>query len=157
MATQTVEFKSIEGETITAKLYSIGNDTVVDSGSATEETNRTGTYTVEFTNLSAGKYHMVAEDASGTNLGDSYVATKTATGTYYALEDESLLYPQPENYGTDGQEATLSEILHLILAHVGEFELNGVTKTLKKLDGSTTAATCTLDSASTPTSITRTT
>lgn len=60
-----------------------------------------------------------------------------------------------ESYGTDGSALTLNQILYLILSRLTEFSTSGTTITSKKLDGSTTAATYTLDSASAPTSITR--
>lgn len=62
-----------------------------------------------------------------------------------------------ETYGTDGSALTGAQLLYLVLAHVGEFAIVSTTKTLKKLDGSTTAATYTLNDATTPTSITRAT
>lgn len=60
-----------------------------------------------------------------------------------------------ESYSTDGSTATAAQVMYMVLAHLGECSIAGVTKTLKKLDGSTTAATFTLDSSTTPTSITR--
>jgi hypothetical protein len=44
-----------------------------------------------------------------------------------------------------------------VLAHLGEASISGTTKTLKKLDHSTTAETFTLDSATTPAAVTRAT
>jgi hypothetical protein len=61
-----------------------------------------------------------------------------------------------ESYGTDGSALTAAQLLHLILANVSEFAIAGTTKTCKKLNGSTTAATYTLDSETAPTAITRT-
>jgi len=43
------------------------------------------------------------------------------------------------------------------LSHLGEVAIAGTTKTIKKFDGITTAATFTLDSSTVPTTITRTT
>lgn len=62
-----------------------------------------------------------------------------------------------ESYGTDGSALTGAQLLYLVLGNVSEFAIASVTKTVKKIDGSTTAATYTLDSATTPTSITRAT
>jgi hypothetical protein len=62
-----------------------------------------------------------------------------------------------ESYGTDGSAHTLSQLLYLVNAAVSEFAIASTTKTTKKLDGSTTAATYTLDDATNPTSITRAT
>lgn len=62
-----------------------------------------------------------------------------------------------ESYGTDGATLTVAQALYLIVAHMGEHAISGTTKTLKQLDGSTTAGTFTLDDATSPTSINRAT
>lgn len=62
-----------------------------------------------------------------------------------------------ESYAADGAVPTLSQVLYLIQQTVGDFSITGTTITVKKLDGSTTAATYTLDSALLPTSRTRAT
>lgn len=60
-----------------------------------------------------------------------------------------------ESYAADGANATLVQLLYEIRALLSEFSISGTTLTAKKKDGSTTAATYTLDSATAPTSITR--
>jgi hypothetical protein len=62
-----------------------------------------------------------------------------------------------EGYAADGAAATLPQLLYLILSILGEANLSGTTITTKKLDGSTTAATFTVDSGTAPTTITRST
>ncbi len=62
-----------------------------------------------------------------------------------------------EAYAGDGVAPTLAQALFLIQQSVGDFSISGTTLTVKKLDGSTTAATYTLDDASDPTSRTRAT
>lgn len=62
-----------------------------------------------------------------------------------------------EAYAAKGAAATLAQLLYEILQNLKEMSISGTTKTVKKLDGSTTAATYTLDDADEPTSITRTT
>lgn len=62
-----------------------------------------------------------------------------------------------ESYRADGAAPTPAQALCELLAHMGEASIAGTTKTLKKFDGSTTAETFTLDDATTPTSITRST
>lgn len=62
-----------------------------------------------------------------------------------------------ESYRADGSTGTFAQLLYEIIAHLGESSISGTTKTTKRIDGSTTAATYTLDSATTPTSITRAT
>lgn len=60
-----------------------------------------------------------------------------------------------EAYAADGVAPTLAQSQFLLIAALTEFAISGTTITCKKLDGSTTAATYTLDSASAPTSRTR--
>lgn len=62
-----------------------------------------------------------------------------------------------EGYAADGAAATLPQLLYMLLALLSEFSISGTTLTAKKLDGSTAAATFTLDSSTAPTSITRAT
>lgn len=61
-----------------------------------------------------------------------------------------------EAYNTDGSAATGAQLLYGLTAFLFERSISGTTLTAKKLDGSTSAMTFTLDSA-TPTSITRAT
>jgi len=60
VATQTVEFRSPPSQTITAKLFAVGSDTQVASVSATEATNRKGTYSAAYTDVPAGEYELIA-------------------------------------------------------------------------------------------------
>lgn len=62
-----------------------------------------------------------------------------------------------EAYAADGAAPTIAQALLMIQQSLGEFAIAGTTLTVKKLDGSTTAATFTLDDATTPTSTTRAT
>ncbi len=60
MATQTIEFRSPPTQTTTAKLFAIGSDTQVASVTATEATNRKGTYSAAYTDVAAGEYELIA-------------------------------------------------------------------------------------------------
>ena len=60
-----------------------------------------------------------------------------------------------EAYAVDGENGTPSELLYMILCAVSEFAISGTTITGKKVDGSTTAMTWTINDASNPTSRTR--
>jgi hypothetical protein len=62
-----------------------------------------------------------------------------------------------ESYRGTNATGTGAQLLYEILANLVEFAISGTTKTAKRLDGSTTAKTYTLDDATTPTSITETT
>jgi hypothetical protein len=60
-----------------------------------------------------------------------------------------------ESYASDGATMTPAQALYMILCAVSEFAISSTTITGKKLDGSTTAMTWTINSASSPTSRTR--
>jgi len=62
-----------------------------------------------------------------------------------------------ESYNADGAAPTPAQALFVIMQRLTEFAIAGTTITAKKLDGSTTAFTLTLDDASNPTSSTRAT
>jgi hypothetical protein len=62
-----------------------------------------------------------------------------------------------EGYAADGAAATLAQLMHMVWNGIAEVSVSGTTLTVKKLDGSTTAMTFTLNSASAPTSRTRAT
>ena len=78
-----------------------------------------------------------------------------------ALNDVSvsdiLTTQMTEAYAADGTAPTLAQALFLIQQSLGDFAISGTTITVKKLDGSTTAATYTLDDGTSPTSRTRST
>ena len=60
-----------------------------------------------------------------------------------------------ESYASDGSTGTGAQLLYQIQQALTEFAISSTTLTVKKLDGSTTASTYTLDDASAPTSRTR--
>lgn len=62
-----------------------------------------------------------------------------------------------ESYAADGAAATLPQLLYMTLAMLSEFSITGTTLTAKRLDGSTTAGTFTLNDSVSPTGITRAT
>jgi hypothetical protein len=62
-----------------------------------------------------------------------------------------------EAYAADGAAPTVAQALMLLQQSLGDFAITGTTLTVKKLDGSTTAATFTLNDGTSPTSITRAT
>lgn len=62
-----------------------------------------------------------------------------------------------ESYAADGAAPTVAQALFLIQQSIGDFSISGTTLTVNKLDGTTAAATYTLDSATDPTSRTRAT
>lgn len=62
-----------------------------------------------------------------------------------------------EGYRGTGATGSVRDLLYELLANITEFTITSTTKTAKKLDGSTTAKTYTLNDATTPTGITETT
>jgi hypothetical protein len=82
MATQTVEFRAATGLTITAKLFSAGSDTEVASVTATEATNRKGTYRAAYTDVAAGEYQLIAFDATPIPVASWWVTLTLTTATF---------------------------------------------------------------------------
>ena len=80
-------------------------------------------------------------------VGDIPTAAQNATAV--------LTTQMTESYAADGAAPTLAQAIFLTQQSLTEFAIAGTTITAKKLDGSTTAATYTLDSATAPTSRTR--
>jgi len=87
MATQTVEFAAAPEQTITAKLFSPGSDTVVQTASeVAEATNRAGVYSATFTDAAAGVYRLIATNAGGTPLAQWWVDLTLTTATFQSYE-----------------------------------------------------------------------
>jgi hypothetical protein len=62
-----------------------------------------------------------------------------------------------ESYAADGAAGTVAQLLFLIQSVLTELSISGTVATARKLDGSTPAATFTLNSSSSPSSMTRAT
>jgi hypothetical protein len=87
MATQTVEFSAAPGQTITARLFAAGSDTVVQTASGVAEaTNRDGVYSATFTDAAAGLYKIIATNAGGTLLAQWWVDLTLTTATFQSYE-----------------------------------------------------------------------
>ena len=82
MATQTVEFRAATGLTIIAKLFAAGSDTEVASVTATEATNRKGTYRAAYTSVAAGEYQLIAFDSQPIPVASWWVTLESSTATY---------------------------------------------------------------------------
>lgn len=102
--------------------------------------------------------------ALATDVGTSGAGLTALGGMSTSMKAEILTEVQKllttqmtEVYAADGIAPTLSQCLFLIMQAGGEFAISGTTITAKKLDGTTTAATYTLDDSSNPTSRTRAT
>lgn len=91
----------------------------------------------------------IAADAIGASELAADAVTEIVTGV--------LTTAMTEAYNADGAAPTLAQALFLLISALTEFAISGTTITCKKLDGSTTAATFTLNDATNPTSRTRAT
>lgn len=146
-------YRVYEDETSTAILT--GNMAKLD------DANTTGFYSEQIT-LSA---------ANGFENGKSYTIYITAAvnsvtgGEHHTFQVEaapltaSALFTtqMTEAYAADGVAPTLAQALFQIMQFQHEKNISGTTLTVKKIDGSTTAMTFTLDSATAPAAITRST
>lgn len=90
MVTQTIEFQAQSGLTLTAYLFTPGNDTAVGLASATENTNDKGTYTAAFTGVAAGTYRLKALNGSSIAKASWSVDLTLATATFYAYEPTNV-------------------------------------------------------------------
>jgi hypothetical protein len=97
MATQTIEFRSPPSQTVTLRLFVQGSDTQVASASATEATNRKGTYTAVFSSIAAGEYQLIA--TIGTSpiipVASGFVTLTLTTATFFAYAKAELITTPP--------------------------------------------------------------
>jgi len=140
------------------------SDTKSDTAAILEDTGTTipATLSTLATAAALATVDTVVDAIKATtdNLPDSGALTSIAQeATLAALNDISvadvLTTQMTESYAADGVAPTLTQALLLIQQVLTEKAIAGTTMTIKQLDGSTTAATCTLDDATSPTSITR--
>lgn len=96
--------------------------------------------------------------ANGGRL-DLILDARAAEATVAALNNISvadiLTTQMTESYAADGAAPTIAQALCLIQQMLGDFTISGTTMTIKKVDGSTTAATFTLNDGAAPTGVTR--
>lgn len=95
------------------------------------------------------------------DTGTDGVVVATASKGGYALSNDGIdaLYTRQltEAYAADGAAPTVAQALMQIQQMLTEFGISGTTMTVKKLDGTTTAFTLTLNDGSAPTALTRAT
>ena len=100
------------------------------------------------------------DDALGGGTGTALTAIPWNAAWDTEVQSEvtdALTVALTEGYATDGSTASVAQLLYMIWSAVAEFAISSTTITAKKLDGSTTAMTFTLDDATNPTSRTRAT
>ncbi len=101
-----------------------------------------------------GAVGSVTGNVGGNVVGSVASVTGLTTAT---IATAVLTTAVTEAYAADGAAPTVAQALCLLIALNSEFSISSTTLTAKKLDGSTTAATFTLNDATTPTAITRAT
>lgn len=129
------------GTDIPATLSTIATDTTTDIP-ATLSTIA-GYLDTEIAAIKAKTDNLPSDPADASDVAAAITAAWTTALT--------------ESYATDGSAATPAQLLYMLWSAVAEFSISGTTITAKKLDGSTTAMTFTVDSATDPTSRTRAT
>jgi hypothetical protein len=116
-------------------------------------------------------FKATVTDATGATVGVDAAAILADTGTDGVVVNAAglatdavteivtavLTTQMTEAYATDGSAPTLAQSLCLIQQMLGDFSISGTTLTVKKVDGSTSAATFTLNDGTSPTAITRAT
>jgi len=98
--------------------------------------------------------YTAPDNASITGIKAKTDLITAAPATQAAL-DALLTTAMTESYSADGSAPTPAQALMMILQMLSEKSVSGTTMTIKKLNGSSTAMTFTLDSATVPTAITR--
>ena len=88
---------------------------------------------------------------------DTITAAKVAADVGAEIAAAVLTTAMTESYNADGSPPTLAQALFVTMQRLTEFAIAGTTITVKKLDGTTTAYTLTLDDDTSPTSSTRAT
>lgn len=98
MPTQTLEFNATPGLTLTARLFVLGSDTIVQSVSATAKTNDKGRYFAAFTDLPIGRYRLNAFiGANGGYANETYRIPTLATAKYFPdSEPQDAVFPPIE-------------------------------------------------------------
>ena len=109
MATQTIEFIAPPGQTITASLFATGSDVVVDSVSATEQTNRKGVYRAAFIDAPASTYRLIA--FVGTLPVAAWWTTITlTTATFQSYEIPTSVFVGGGGGAGDASQTTLLQV-----------------------------------------------
>lgn len=106
--------------------------------------------------ISAASFAAGAIDAAAMAT-DAITSAELATSAVTEIVTAILTTAMTEAYAADGAAPTLAQILFMVWSRLAEFTLTGTAGVAKGLDGSTTKMTFTTDSATAPTSITRTT
>jgi hypothetical protein len=99
--------------------------------------------------LSSG--YTAPDNAGITSNGNAISALNNIT------VNDVLTTQMTESYAADGTAPTLAQAIFLSMQNLQDFSFAGTTQTVRRIDGTTSAATYTLDDATAPTSKTRST
>ncbi len=145
------------GTTLPASLATI--DTNVDAILVDTDTTLPASLAVIDTNVDSilvdtGTTLPASIATVDTNV-DSILVDTAEIGTAGAGLTAIMTTQMTESYAADGVSPTPAQALFIIQANLSEFSFSGTTQTVNQLDGSTQAATYTLNSSALPTSKTR--
>ena len=129
---------------------------------AAEQGTASGFYTATMPSSTAGSYSVEAKLQSGGSPAETDLTVGAGnlewSGTAAGVANATLNTQMTESYAGVSTAPTLAQAQFLIQQMIaGKFAISGTTITVYKLDGTTTAATFTLDSSTTPTTRTRST
>lgn len=89
---QIIEFRAATGRTLTAKVFLLGSDTVVQTASAVAEaTNRLGTYSATFTGLTLAEYEIIGFSA-GVPVARWMSDVTANNGTFESYEKPAIYW-----------------------------------------------------------------
>ena len=140
---------------VDAQVISVANNALTAAAAAGDLGTEiaTAVWTSATRTLSALGFTLGASDLAADTIGASELASDAITEIVNAV----LTTAMTESYNADGAAPTLAQAMFVTMQRLTEFAISGTTVTVKKLDGSTTAYTLTLDDATDPTSTTRAT
>lgn len=105
--------------------------------------------------MNGDNIQVLFSDAAGAEWCDLLANIQTT-----ARQIDDLAYPTyqlPDGVATDGTRPTIEQALYELIQFLTERSVSGTTMTVKKVDGTTSLMTFTLNDANNPTSITRAT
>ena len=111
--------------------------------------NSSGAVTFVYDNIHENT-HLILEDTETTLPAQISSLNNISASDIFTAQ-------MTEAYAVDGTAPTLAQALFLIQQSIGDFSIAGTTLTAKRLDGTSIAATYTLDDSANPTSRTRAT
>lgn len=161
--TGVLPFRSISYDIVPSMIYdafiegtdTLKVDTVEISGDATSANNAELAFDGNGYGFAGCTMPTVTALTNAPTNGDLTAAMKTSVND--EAKDVLTVDTIPDSYATDGNQPTIVQAILAIQQMMQDKSISGTTLTVKKPDGSTTAMTFTLDSATSPTSITRAT